>query len=267
MSDATRPHVWGNTEAYEDYMGRWSRPAAESFVAWLALPPGLSWLDVGCGTGALAWAILGAADPREVLGLDPSADFIAIATGRIIDPRIRFAIGDARALPVSSDSFEAVVAGLALNFVPEPEVAVAEMVRAARSGGTVGAFVWDYAGEMQLVRTFWQAAIALDPVATAHDQGRQFPICQPEPLTRLFRNAGLGSTEVHPVDAPTRFRDFDDYWLPHLLGGSGVAQRYVATLGETQRAALRDHLEATLPIAADGSIPLRARAWAVRGTK
>jgi SAM-dependent methyltransferase len=267
MTDATRPHVWGNTEAYEAYMGRWSRPAAESFVAWLAPPPGLSWLDVGCGTGALTRAVLAAGEPREVLGLDPSADFIATATARIIDPRVRFAIGDARALPVSSDSFDAVVAGLALNFVPEPEAAVAEMVRAARSGGTVGAYVWDYAGEMQLVRTFWQAAIALDPAATAHDQGRQFPICQPEPLTRLFRAAGLGSIGVHAVDVPTRFRDFEDYWLPHLLGGSGVAQRYVTTLGETQRTALRDHLEATLPIAADGSIPLSARAWAVRGTK
>jgi len=134
MTDATRPHVWGNTEAYEAYMGRWSRPAAESFVAWLALPPGLSWLDVGCGTGALAWTILGAADPREVLGLDPSADFIATATARIVDPRVRFAIGDARALPVSRDVFHAVVAGLALNFVPEPEMAVAEMVRRPARG-------------------------------------------------------------------------------------------------------------------------------------
>jgi SAM-dependent methyltransferase len=267
MTDATRPHVWGKSEAYEAYMGRWSRPAAESFVAWLALPPGLSWLDVGCGTGALTQAILDAADPREVLGVDPSADFLATAVRQIADPRVRFAIGDASALPAPDAAFDAVVVGLVLNFVPEPAVAVAEMVRAARPGGTVGAYVWDYAGEMQLVRTFWQAATALDPAATAHDQGRQFPICQPEPLTSLFRAAGLESIEVHAVDVPTRFRDFDDYWLPHLLGGSGVAQRYVATLGETRRAALRDHLEATLPIAADGSIPLRARAWAVRGTK
>jgi SAM-dependent methyltransferase len=266
MADATRAHVWGNTEAYESYMGRWSRPVAKAVLAWLALPPGLSWLDVGCGTGALIQAILTTADPREVLGVDPSADFLATA-GQMADPRVHFAIGDARALPVPNDSYDAVVAGLALNFVPEPEVAVAEMVRAARPEGTVSAYVWDYAGEMQLVRTFWQAAIALDPAATAHDQGRQFPICHPAPLTSLFRAAGLGSIEVQAIDAPTRFRDFDDYWLPHLLGGSGVAQRYVATLGETQRTALRDHLLATLPIAADGTIPLTARAWAVRGTK
>jgi SAM-dependent methyltransferase len=267
MADATQAHVWGNTEAYEAYMGRWSRPAAMAFLGWLAPPPALRWLDVGCGTGALTETLLAAADPREVLGIDPSADFIAAATARITDPRARFAIGDARALPTAGDAFDVAVAGLSLNFVPEPALAVAEMVRAVRGGGTVGAYVWDYAGEMQLVRSFWQAAIALDPAAAALDQGRQFPLCQPEPLAALFRLASLASIDVHAITVPTTFRDFDDYWQPHLLGGSGVAQRYVSTLGETRRAALRDRLQTTLPIAPDGSIPLTARAWAIRGRK
>ncbi len=267
MADVTRPYVWGNTEAYEAYMGRWSRPAAEAFLAWLAPSPGQRWLDVGCGTGALTQAILAAADPREVLGVDPSADFIGSATAQITDSRIRFEIGDARALPVPNDAYDSVVAGLALNFVPDPAAAVAEMVRAAQPGGTIGAYVWDYAGEMQLVRSFWQAAITLDSAAAALDQSRQFPMCQPEPLAALFRHAGLQDVAVHAITVPTTFRDFDDYWQPHLLGGSGVAQRYVASLAEPQRAVLRDQLEATLPIAADGSISLIARAWAVRGTK
>jgi SAM-dependent methyltransferase len=252
-------------------MGRWSRPVAGAFVAWLSPPPGLTWLDVGCGTGALTEAILGAADPREILGIDPSADFIGAAEARIDDPRVRgkctFEIGDARALPVASDAFDVVVAGLALNFVPDPEIAATEMVRAARPGGTIGAYVWDYGGEMQLVRAFWRAAIALDPAAAAWDQARQFPICQPEPLAALFRGAGLADVAVDAIDTPTTFRDFDDYWRPHLLRGSGVAPRYVNSLGEMERAALRERLQATLPIAADGSIPLMARAWAVRGTK
>jgi SAM-dependent methyltransferase len=267
MTDATRPHVWGNIEAYEAYMGRWSRPVARAFVAWLAPPPGLMWLDVGCGTGALTQAVLGAADPSEILGVDPSADFIAAATAQIVDPRVRFEIGDARALPVASDAYDAVVAGLVLNFIPEPEAAVAEMVRAARRGGTVGAYVWDYRGEMQFVRSFWQAAVALDPAAAAWDQARQFPICQPAPLAALFRDAGLVAVAVQSIEIPTTFRDFDDYWRPHLLKGSGVAPRYVTSLAETQRAVLRERLQATLPIAADGSIPLIARAWAVRGMK
>jgi SAM-dependent methyltransferase len=267
MADAIRPAVWGNTEAYDAYMGRWSRPAAESFVAWLALPSGQRWLDVGCGTGALTAAALAAADPREVMGVDPSAEFIGMATARIVDPRVRFEIGDARALPMPGETFDAVVASLALNWIPDPEAAITEMARVVQPGGTVGAYVWDYAGEMQLVRTFWQAAIALDPAAAALDQARQFPICQPEPLASLFRQADLAAVAVHAIDIPTRFRDFDDYWRPHLLPGSAPAQRYVASLGGAERAALRDRLQTGLPVASDGSIPLIARAWAVRGTK
>jgi SAM-dependent methyltransferase len=269
MADATRPHVWGNTEAYEAYMGRWSRLVARAFVTWLGPPPGLRWLDVGCGTGALTQAILGAANPAEILGVDPSADFIAAATAEVGDPRVRckFTIGDARALPVASDTFDVVVAGLVLNFIPDQETAATEMVRAARPGGTVGAYLWDYGGAMQFVRLFWQAAVALDPAAAAWDQARQFPICQPEPLAALFRGAGLADVRVEAVDISTIFRDFDDYWRPLLLAGSGVAPRYMTSLGETERAALRERLQATLPIAADGSIPLLARVWAVRGRK
>src|ERR687897_2784536 len=168
MTDTTRPHVWGNTEAYEAYMGRWSRPVAEAALAWLGLPPGLSWLDVGCGTGALTQAILDAADPREILGADPSGDFIATA-GQIADPRVRFAIGDARALPVPDDAYDVVVAGLVLHFVPDPQAAVVEMTRAAVTGGTVTAYVWDPTGEGQFTRPLWQAATMLDPAATTQD--------------------------------------------------------------------------------------------------
>jgi SAM-dependent methyltransferase len=267
MADATRPAVWGNTEAYEAYMGRWSRPVAEAFVAWTALLPGRHWLDVGCGTGALTEAVLASADPREVVGLDPSADFVGMAMARIVDPRVHFEIGDARALPMKSETFDAVVAGLVLNWVPDSEAAVAEMARVVRPGGIAGAYVWDYAGEMQLVRTFWQAATALDPAAAALDQARQFPLCQPAPLAALFRQAGLSDVAVDAIDIHTRFRDFDDYWRPHLLPGSASVQRYVTSLDEAQRAALREKLQAELPVAVDGSIPLIARAWAVRGTK
>lgn len=267
MSDATRPHVWGNTEAYEAYMGRWSRPAAHAFLAWLAPVAGQRWLDVGCGTGALTEAIVAAAGPSEILGIDPSADYLSAAKARIADSRVRFETGDARELPVADDAFDVVVSGLVLNHVPDPAKAAAEMVRVGRPGATVSAYVWDYAGAMQLVRTFWDAAIGLDPAAAEWDQGRHCSICQPESLAALLRAAGLGEVTVAAIDGSTTFRDFDDYWRPHVMAGAGVAPRYVATLGETQRARLRDRLQATLPIASDGSIPLIARAWAVRGTK
>ena len=143
MAETEHLHVWGNAAAYEAYIGRWSRPVARVFLAWLALPPRLSWLDVGCGTGALTQAILDVADPREVFGVDPSADFIAAAAARIADPRVRFAVGDARSLPAPDAAYDAVIAGLVLHFVPDPLPAIREMARAARSGGTVAAYVWD----------------------------------------------------------------------------------------------------------------------------
>jgi SAM-dependent methyltransferase len=267
MADATPVHVWGNTGTYEAYMGRWSRPVAEAALAWLGLPPGLTWLDVGCGTGALTEIILQAADPRQILGVDPSADFIATAATQIDDPRVRFAIGDVCALPVPNDAYDAVIAGLVLHFVPDPPPAIREMMRAARRGGTVAAYVWDFTGERQFTRYFWQAAAALDPAATAHYPIRQSPLCQPEPLAALFRGAGLQAVTVQAVVVPIVFRNFDDYWRPHLLGGSSPAQRYVASQGDGQRTALRERLHAMLPIAGNGSIPVLGHVWAVRGTK
>jgi SAM-dependent methyltransferase len=263
---ATPPaEVWAVGDAYEPYVGRWSRLVARELVEWLAVAGGGAWLDVGCGTGALGQAVLGAADPAAVVGLDPSIGFVAHARARLADPRARFVVADARALPVAGARFDAVVSGLVLNFVPDPGTAVREMARATRPGGRVAAYVWDYAGRMELIRRFWDAAAALDPAAAALDEGRRFPICQPAPLARLFQDAGLAEVEVRPIEVPTRFRDFDDFWSP-FLGGQGPAPGYAMALDEPRRAALREELRARLPAAPDGSIALVARAWAVHGS-
>ena len=267
MADATAPYVWGATDSYEAYMGRWSRPLARAFVAWFAVSKGCRWLDVGCGTGALTEAVLAAAEPDSVLGIDPSAEYLGAATARLADPRARFEAGDARALPVATGGCDAVVAGLVLNHVPDPAAAVAEMARAARSGGAVGACVWDYLGEMRLVRTFWEAVEAVDADAATQDLRAHYRICQPELLAALFRAAGLGDVAVDALDLPMRFRDFDDFWRPHTMPGPAPAQRFVAALDDGGKAALREHLRTMLPIAADGTIDLIGRAWAVRGTK
>jgi hypothetical protein len=142
---------------------------------------------------------------------------------------------------------------------------VAEMARVAKPGGTVALYVWDYADKMQFMRYFWDAAATLDPAAQELDEGSRFPLCQPQPLTELFKAAGLRDVEVIPIDIPTDFANFDDYWTP-FLGGQGSAPGYNMSLSEDQRGALREQLRATLPIEADGSIHLIARAWAVRGT-
>ena len=179
-------------------------------------------MDVGCGTGALTEAVLEAADRTRCWASIPRPSSSAPRQARLADPRARFEVGDARALPVASDGYDAVVAGLVLNFVPDPAPAVAEMARAARSGGAVGAYVWDYRGEMQLVRYFWEAVAATDADAATLDPRPHFHICQPEPLAALFRAAGLGDVAVDAIDLPMGFRDLDDFWLPHTMAGAAA---------------------------------------------
>jgi SAM-dependent methyltransferase len=201
-----------------------------------------------------------------VLGIDSSEGYIEFAREQIQDTRIDFRFGDAQAFPVESAAYDAVVSGLVLNFVPQPKQALSEMIRAVRIGGTVAAFVWDYSSQMQLMRYFWDAAVALDGAVFALDEGRRFPLCQPESLRQLFQTAHLGKVEVRSIDVATTFSDFDDYWIP-FLGGQGPAPSYTMSLSEERRVALQKHIRLTLPIAPDGSIHLMARAWAVRGVR
>lgn len=260
------PDTWASGDAYEPYVGRWSRVVAREFLRWLAIAPGSHWLDVGCGTGALSQTILREAAPDRVKGIDRSGGFIAHAQQQAQDERVSFEVGDAQALPEDRARYDAAVSGLVLNFVPQPDHAVAEMARMVKPGGCVAAYVWDYASKMQLMRHFWNAATALDPNALNLDEGRRFPVCQPAPLIGLFRSAGLKNVEVRPIDIATDFKDFDDYWLP-FLGGQGSAPSYAMSLSEEKRAALRERIRAGLPFAVDSSIPLVARAWAVRGAR
>jgi SAM-dependent methyltransferase len=247
-------------------MGRWSRPLAHAFVRWLDVPPGRRWLDVGCGTGALTSAVLAAAGPATVVGVDPSDGFLQAARARLTDPRATFQAGDALTLPVPDGGVDVVVSALMLNFVPEPDRAAAEFVRATATGGVVAAYVWDYGEGMGMLRHFWDAAAALDAAAAELDEGRRFPLCRPERLEQVWTDAGLADVTVDGIEIPTRFEDFDDYWTP-FLGGQGPAPGYVTSLDDERRGALRDLLADRLPRASDGSITLTARAWAVRGEK
>lgn len=258
--------MWTGGASYEYYVGRWSRLVARQFLTWLDIPSGAKWLDIGCGTGALSQTILEIASPHMILGIDSSEGYIEFARKQIRNPRVAFRLGDSQALPVESAAYNVVVSGLALNFFPQPSKAISEMVRALRIGGTVAAYVWDYAGKMQLMRYFWDAAVALDGAASALDEGQRFSLCQPKPIQELFQTARLGEVEVRSIDVATVFRDFDDYWSP-FLGGEGPAPSYAMSLSEGRRVALREQIRLTLPIAPDGSIHLVARAWVVRGVR
>lgn len=245
-------------------MGRWSRRFAPSFVSWLQVPRGVHWLDVGCGTGSLAETISSLADPASVVGCDPAAPFVDFARERITDSRVSFVVAGVGGLPHRAGGYGAVASLLALNFFPDPEAAIGELRSIAAPGATVSACVWDYGDAMQFLRRFWDAAGTVDAAARELDEGNRFPLCRRDPLSALFRGAGLGDVRCEPIDIPTVFTGFEDYWRP-FLGGTGPASSYVASLDADRRALLERTLEAALPREPDGSIALTARAWAVRG--
>lgn len=257
-------NTWTDSVAYEAYVGRWSRLVARAFLPWLAIEARQRWLDVGCGSGALVDAIRDYAQPREIKGIDRSPETIRVLRETIRDPRESFDVADAQALPFETGQYDVAVSGLVLNFIPDPAAAVREMARVTRSEGTIAAYVWDYAGKMQLMSHFWSAALALNPAIRELVEGLRFPLCHPDALRGLFEGCGLKHIMVQAIDIDTTFHNFDDYWTP-FLGAQGPAPRYVMSLSEEDRATLREHLRANLPFAANGSIPLLARAWAVQG--
>lgn len=257
-------NLWTDSAAYEAYVGRWSRIVAHAFVPWLAIKADQRWLDVGCGSGALVRMIREHAQPHEIKGVDQSPDAIRFLRETVHDQRVSFDVADAQALPLATGYYDVVVSGLVLNFIPNPAAAVREMVRVTRRDATIAAYVWDYAGKMELMSYFWRAAVALNPAVQELVEGLRFPLCQPNALRELFEGCSLHHVTVQAIDIDTIFRDFDDYWTP-FLGGQGPAPRYAMSLSEEDRTMLRELLRRNLPVAVDGSIPLVARVWAVRG--
>ncbi|MDX1991955.1 MAG: class I SAM-dependent methyltransferase [bacterium] len=258
--------VFSNATAYERYVGRWSHLVAQQFIAWLGVPAGSAWLDVGAGTGILTQVILQEASPSKAIGVDLSSEYIDFARQRIHDSRVEFRVEDASEIAFESAPFDVAVAGLVLNFVPSAEQTTRNMMQAVKNGGTVAAYVWDYGGQMEMMRHFWDAAIQVDPMARELDAGQRFAICEPNNLRVLFESMDLQAVEVIPIDIDTHFKDFDDYWLP-FLGAQGSVARYLRGLKDTTRDAIRDQLQQQLPVTEHGEISLVARAWAVKGTK
>lgn len=253
---------WEHGGAYERFIGRWSSLVAVEFLDWLELPGGLRWVDVGCGTGALSEAILDAQDPTSLDGVEPSPGFVRAALERLGD-RATLHQAPAEDLPLGDGSADVVVSGLVLNFIPDLPAALAEMKRIA-PGGIVAAYVWDYGGGMDMLRLFWDAADEVNPDGVI-GEGRRFPICRPDALAAAFVEAGLENPEVVPLDIPTPFADFDELWTP-FTGGQGAGPSYLVSLDAEKQAALRERLRDRVPVNADGSISLIARAWAIRGT-
>jgi SAM-dependent methyltransferase len=263
MSDTRTSDAWDHGSPYERFMGRWSRGVAPEFLAWLDLPGSGRWVDVGCGTGALTAAIADTCAPASLVGIEPSPGFLASAR-RNLGSRAALHEGSATSIPLADASVDAVVSGLVLNFVPDVAAALVEASRVVVPGGTVAAYVWDYAGRMDFLRHFWDAAVAADPAAVALDEGVRFPLCDGRALAKAFGDAGLVGVRTTTLDVATEFAGFEAYWAP-FLGAQGPAPAYLMSLAEEARSRLRGHLERRLPREPDGSIRLVARAWSVRG--
>jgi SAM-dependent methyltransferase len=263
MSTIQLRDTWNEGDPYELYVGRWSRLIARKFIDWLNMPPLLGWIDVGCGTGALTEAILDMCQPRWVMGVEPSEGFLALARKRLPE-KAELRLGNASNIPVDDDSADVIVSGLMLNFVASPQEGLEQMRRKTKAGGTIAAYVWDYANGMEMIRLFWDAAVQVDPNAKMLDEGERFPLCKPTALENTFGKSGITQAKVAPITISTVFRDFNDYWQP-FLGGQGPAPSYVSTLDEDSRQRLVEQIRKRLRIEANGSIVLTARAWAVCG--
>ena len=266
MTDSVRDR-WAAGDAYDAYMGRWSRFVADAFVAWLAVEPARHWLDVGCGTGVLTGSICARCEPASVVACDQSAPFVEYARTKLADTRVSCVSAAADCLPERSGGFDLLVSGLVLNFIRDPDAALIAMRDRVSRGGLVAAYIWDYAGGLEFLQHFWQAAVALDPGAAALDEAHRFGAWQSARLRTLFEHAGFVDIETTVLTVPTTFTNFQDFWSP-FLGGTGPAPSYVAGLSQAQRQQLAQRLEACLPVASganDASIPLHARALAVRG--
>lgn len=261
---AAQSAMFSAADAYEHFMGRWSRALAPALVTFARIRDGDAVLDVGAGTGALTAALAIAAPSSPIVGIDPADPYVTYAQSRHAGPRIRFEKGDAQRLRFGDGAFDATVSLLVLNFIPDRAKALDEMIRVTRGGGTVAAAVWDYGEGMEMLRVFWDEAVALDPGADKRDE-RHMPLSRRGELAALWGAHHLRDVFEEGLTIQTRFASFDDYWSP-FLEKQGPAGDYVASLDAGARERLRLRLRRRLlGDRRDGPLVLRARAWAVRG--
>jgi SAM-dependent methyltransferase len=251
-----------SADAYDRFVGRYGPGLATGLIDFAGVAPGMRTLDVGCGPGALAAVLVERLGAARVSAVDPSAPFVDACRARL--PGVDVVEAGAEALPFADGAFDAALSQLVINFMPDGEAGVREMARVTRPAGVVAACVWDYGGEMTLLRAFWDAAREVDPDrAGAADEGVVMLWCADGELADLWRAAGLGSVRFGSLVASAKYADFDDLWSP-LPTGVGPAGAFCKSLEDDQQAALRDALRRRLGVG-DGPFELTARAWSVVG--
>jgi len=266
MAENDLSPIWAHGDAYEKFMGRWSRLSGHDFTRWLALGPNLRWLDVGCGTGAFSSVILNECGPKEVVGLDTAESHVSYAQSRVSDKKVSFRVGDALALPFADHEFDVAISAFVLNFVPDQKKMATEMKRVVCPSGTVAASVWDFAGGMGTAQHMASAIRARDPKAAERTAAAlHVESTRPEALIQLFRDAGLEGISTRTIEIAVVFKDFDDYWTSNT-GFTSPGARYVTGLSLEDREQFIQEVKERLPFGADGSIRFTACAQAVRGT-
>jgi SAM-dependent methyltransferase len=249
-------------DTYGRFIGRYGPELAAALVDFARVAPEMRALDVGCGPGALSAVLVERLGAPSVTAIDPSAPFVAACRARL--PGIDVVKASAENLPFADNSFDVALSQLVVNFMDDPEAGVREMARVVRPGGIVGSCVWDYAGEMTLLRAFWDAAREVDPERGAGaDEGVVMRWCGEGELAELWRAADLAEVRFDSLVASARYEDFDDLWSP-LPIGIGPAGAFCKSLDEDGQAALRDAFRRRLGVG-DRPFELNARAWAVAG--
>lgn len=254
--------TWNSGQPYEAFMGRWSSLMSEKMLIWVDPVRDRTWLDVGCGTGALSANILRSCSPSDLTAVDLSEAFVETAQKRL-GASVRCQVADANNLKFADSTYDYVVSGLILNFIPQPATALREMKRVATHDGTVATYIWDYAGKMEFLRYFWDSAVELDAGATEKHEAIRFSALNESQIRTYFSEAELPEPSISTLEIETYFKNFDDYWNP-FLGGQGPGPTYVQSLSESKVSNLAVAVKERLPIEADGSIRLIARAWAVK---
>jgi SAM-dependent methyltransferase len=248
--------------AYDRHVGRYGPQLASALIAFAEVAPGMRVLDVGCGPGALAEALAERLGRVNVCGADPSEAFVQACRERV--PGIEAVVAPAEGLPFADAAFDAALSQLVVNFMDDAEAGVREMTRVTRPGGIVASCVWDYAGEMTLLRAFWDAAREVDPDrGAADDEAVVMHWCGDGELAGLWRAAGLQDVRFAPLVVRAAYADFEDLWSP-LPTGIAPSGTFCASLDDRRRAVLHDAYRLRLGVA-DEPFELTARAWAVAG--
>ena len=251
--------AFADANAYERFMGRWSRAVAPHFLRWIEPPLRARWLDVGCGTGILTEALLDLCEPALVIGIDPASAQIEQASSGPVGARAKFQQADATNLPFEDAHFDIAASALVLNFISDPLRAIEEMRRVTVPGGMVAGYVWDFGRELSPSGPMRQAMRALRTevpaiAGTAHSSLQA--------LSSLFARAGLQAIKARTVDVTLAYLDFEDFWQAQTAGYGPTAEMTNA-MSEEERRRLKRAVQTALPFGLNEKVEYAARANAI----